>query len=1773
MQPISANLSFMDLEIFQCLVLMSITLMEMLFPTSFLYHVFSGILCLITHGTAFYNIPVLLVPQNGDCDFLFDRRLRRIQYLINQSKSKRYRKRLKRRRRQSGYWLSPQSGVFDVPLWSQMPSMGRIENLISLYIALTDVQTSKGFWSVLNIYYSTFCRASIFSVLCSSLKTTYALSAQVGEDTPEVPELVKMFTMAKSNWKQFITSPLATNFSNVVSLLVTAGLCEASSLDYSIGNVDLFSKEVKKKQMSATDALSAIVDTVTFFVEGGYMCFQKGSLVPLLTSDVKADAFLEEYNNLVAMSTLARTGNLLRVAGIDENRYDCRLQECIASCKALIRVSTNQIEKSVYGHKLTELSKIQTAFNEVRVVGGLRESPWCVGIYGGSGVGKTSVANILMKTQLAYNGFAYQDKYLVTLNEADKFMSNYRSYMTGVFIDDMGNTKPNFVDRAPSRLVIDLVNNVRMYANMADLDLKGKISVEPKVVTITKNPKNGGANFYSMEPASIARRERFLLKVDVKPQFMSYNQLDSQKVADFYGGEDKIPFIPDIWNIHVSKAYPIVRAGDTPADVGYAPLIESGNIFDVLQLCYADSKKHFAAQKNLVNRTNTVDDRMMEVLCPICKMAKNTQYRCSCEECDVSVHSVETLPFGDAYQDELEPFAVDNAIDALSEYMYDVNSTSSSGSESEDSSSDDDTITTTDSEMTADSSFIFVADEQDDRNVPFLMLPSWHRLPPGHWTQEGENCFLNTVTQRKHRARQRDLFVPDNPLPHSFVITSDAYGQKQEVAWTTQAGNWFEETFVVQEPRWARYVRWYSAMRRWLLSFQCFAGEVTVRDMYEELNSGLSRRAIRFVNLALFRWPVDWIERYMRDRIMNYLRPIALRFVNRLFRWTGDGVAILFCYHWWHLDTAKMGAVLVLFLIWAMFYAAFLRYMTRAFAETSFAHVIRQHRFCTKRYLLGACATLFLLMAGLSTWKKYNTLTSQGNLSPDTLEDIQLRDAESNPWARADTTPMPATSKAKSMTVDQAKEKIANNLCHMKCANVDGTGGRHCDALFLRSNVALIPSHIFKDRHDMKAKFVRKPPPGIGANFDCDLSLDSSYVIPGTDFMLCTVPRGGDWADITHLFPTGPIRNCVTTMLFKDEFGSLSSNTQRIYLEEVSYPGFSFPGARYTYSPGTFAGLCMATHVTDTLSPIIAGFHLAGKGNVGALGSLTLSQIEDAFVQLKTCDPVALSLDSGTLLEEQYGVRYYESSQIHEKSACRFLPEGSMVDCYGSVIGRAKAFSTVVKTPISDSVDELCGVPNIWGPPNFRQGGKNFPYQASLQYSANPAAGLTAAHVGYAYRDYLQQLCTVVQRIPGLSAGLKPLTDIQAVCGIDGCRFIDRLKGSTSPGFPLTGPKSSYFISLDPEHFPDFACPTDVDPMFWEEAHRMCGAYRRKERAYPIFKACLKDEATPIEKDKVRVFQSAPLAFQLLVRKYFLPIARVMSMNPLISECAVGINARSKEWEQMDDHILQYGKDRILAGDYSKYDLRMPAQLVLIAFKILINFAKRCGSYSEDDIAIMEGIATDIAYPIMAYNGDLIRLFGSNPSGHNLTVYINSIVNSLLARCAFFSMYGEQRFCNACALITYGDDFKGSVHVDYDNFNHLTFRDYLARHDLVLTMPNKSSEPTKYMHDDGVNDADFLKRRTHYISEIDCKVGKLDEQSIFKSLHAVNKSSNVSMSEVMGSVIDSALNEWFAHGENVYEERRGQLKEIAHRHGLTAHANFLEHTFGDMCVKWQEDYA
>lgn len=385
----------------------------------------------------------------------------------------------------------------------------------------------------------------------------------------------------------------------------------------------------------------------------------------------------------------------------------------------------------------------------------------------------------------------------------------------------------------------------------------------------------------------------------------------------------------------------------------------------------------------------------------------------------------------------------------------------------------------------------------------------------------------------------------------------------------------------------------------------------------------------------------------------------------------------------------------------------------------------------------------------------------------------------------------------------------------------------------------------------------------------------------------------------------------------------------------------------------------------------------------------------------------------------------------------------------------------------------------------------------------------------------------------------------EAINGIPGCSFIDSLPMSTSGGMYFTGKKRKFFLG-EPGNY-------TMGPELQKHYDELLGVLESGCRSQVVFNGTLKDEARPISKNlegKTRVFSACDVAFSIIVRQQYLTVAKAMMENNLLTECAVGMNAY-KSWHHLAMHLIQFGDDRMIAGDYKNYDKQIPPLFIRAAFHVLDRWRSFHIPISRVNANIARGVATDIAFPIINMNKELVQFYGGNPSGHPLTALVNSIVNSMLVRFAYSKIgYPLSTFKQNVALVTLGDDnIMGSR---IDEFNHTSLSSALRDYGVTYTMADKKSESVPFIH---ISQVDFLKRS--FLLRDGEYFPALNLKSVMKSLTMWVKSPHVSPFEHLAACYLSARIEWSIHGKEVFDTSVAKMEFILADEDLSPVRDFL----------------
>jgi hypothetical protein len=822
--------------------------------------------------------------------------------------------------------------------------------------------------------------------------------------------------------------------------------------------------------------------------------------------------------------------------------------------------------------------------------------------------------------------------------------------------------------------------------------------------------------------------------------------------------------------------------------------------------------------------------------------------------------------------------------------------------------------------------------------------------------------------------------------------------------------------------------------------------------------------------------------------------------------------------------------------------------------------VILAHK---KEILIATCAALGMsltLFGAIKMWKTVAITTIFGQGSAESIP-IVLPTDKVSPWKKVIPILLPKTKASGTTPVIHLCDKIKNSLAHMYLYDDVAGVRKKCNIVPLKDNVWIAPKHLFEDRtYTIEVQSTRRDV--LGKNFK--EKIDSQSWVPcGEDFVLLRLLKGGDVPDLSKFLMPGDFdlsAKLRSYILHKDEDGLITSNiVDLLEKKDFTSAAATFPGVSYHYPTPTFPGLCMAPLIPCLTQGRILGFHLAGRTGTsyGVAGILTLFDFEIALSALNIRCPFRCH-STGEFVTRKYECEFepnavispYHTSKWQQDDEDGVQPTMEVFGAHGK--GTSKFVSQIRTTVISGAVDEIMDIPRLHGPPSNKCIGKH--WSRDVTQIAHPKGDFVPVLLRLAKADLSAKVKHFMNNNPENMKLVHPLPKDYVLSGMDSIASYSRVDLNTSMGWPINK-KKSFFMGPHERKVEGVSEAVDFyDPMFWEEVLRMEEELACGRRVHAVHRANMKDEAVKFGKNKIRIFAGCEFALTALTRKYFLSIVRLIQTNPTDFECAVGINAHGPEWAELHKYITTHGDSRMIAGDYKAFDKAVTPNLMLNSFEILIEIAIHAG-YTSEQITIMRGIATEISYPLYEMDGVFIALFGSNPSGHPLTVILNNLNNQLYLRYAYYALHANDTiavppFAEVIALSCYGDDNVMSVSESEKIFTHTSVAEQLALIGVVYTMADKTAESVPFSD---LSEISFLKRGFVWDNDIGAWVAPLEVASISKSLHNYmhRKGVETMPEEIAAQAISAANMEFFYHGRKEFERRRVQLLEVAEVSGIS----------------------
>ncbi len=379
----------------------------------------------------------------------------------------------------------------------------------------------------------------------------------------------------------------------------------------------------------------------------------------------------------------------------------------------------------------------------------------------------------------------------------------------------------------------------------------------------------------------------------------------------------------------------------------------------------------------------------------------------------------------------------------------------------------------------------------------------------------------------------------------------------------------------------------------------------------------------------------------------------------------------------------------------------------------------------------------------------------------------------------------------------------------------------------------------------------------------------------------------------------------------------------------------------------------------------------------------------------------------------------------------------------------------------------------------------------------------------------------------------------EAIVGIPGLEFADRLNMKSSPGWPyqvLNKKEPGKFYMFDEEG-------NVVNDELRQRIDERLSNAKLGQRVPSLWRDCMKDELRPVEKvdsGKTRLFTIAPVDYTILVRRYFMDFAINFYGNSCNFFSAVGINPESYEWTKLYNRLAECG-NRCVAGDYKAFDGTLMPEL-MDACADIINAWYDDG---EENARVRKVYINEMIHTMQLVENCVYATHQGNPSGNPLTVIINTIVNYMYLCLVFLEVYPEatlDEFEQETRSVCYGDDLLITVRDKFRKFNFNSIRDILTEHGLGFTTDRKSPEQEEpdFVELDSVT---FLKRGFR----VDVDFGKqfklptMAVDTLNSYFHWVRKSEEEE--EQLQENMRSALAFAAFHGRDFYDEYHNKWAE------------------------------
>lgn len=472
-----------------------------------------------------------------------------------------------------------------------------VEELLALVMSLYQCTTCTHAMTIMTLYISTKMDKGIVKSLYSVMHDVFTEYY----DCPDVWEPQGGVDL-KTTWSIMRTSKVFKYLARIVMLVVCAAGCSSLTIPFTVAGFSKAFAAYEKSTDCTVDLVDKVFECLQFFYEKCLQYFKCGSLSEVFYDDDKATRYEKLYSATIALAPYVDSCLVERLE-TPHHQIHLNLTTLLDETAVYMKAAKSDGDRRIFGAKMTALLKMKHSLELAYQHMPSRPKPLAIYLHGASGVGKTTVLNMLTHSlQQAIPEMAKGKEYIVHMNAADKYMSEPKPHHQVLVIDDIANSMPMYTEGNPCQLVIDVINSEPKAMLKADVAGKGNCYMNFVAVYGSGNDVDMQAGVYSVCPSSILRRWDLHVHVTVKPEYRieGGQSIDSMKTESLTGSN---PWLFTLCRRFLSDTQPAGPMTVPHVDQNGKPMVDI-EIDEFLRFQTWYAKRFFQQQWKLLKAQN-----------------------------------------------------------------------------------------------------------------------------------------------------------------------------------------------------------------------------------------------------------------------------------------------------------------------------------------------------------------------------------------------------------------------------------------------------------------------------------------------------------------------------------------------------------------------------------------------------------------------------------------------------------------------------------------------------------------------------------------------------------------------------------------------------------------------------------------------------------------------------------------------------------------------------------------------------------------------------------------------------------------------------------------------------------------------------------------------------------------------------------------------------------------------------------------------------------------